>query len=150
MLIADGLLVLSTLIVPATPTAQPPRPFAGISFRPLAEPHKIQIELHTKGENSYRVTLRVEGETRADVREVVTKELRRRHWDVEPKRDGLVMVYGFKPAEGPTEPITGITITMWANQPGVPPPYPGIGHGEGVRAKVLIQMEPGPALEEKP
>jgi hypothetical protein len=144
MLIAHGLLALSLS------ASQPAKPFAGISFQPIPEACKMQVELHTKGENSYRVTFMVEGKTRAEVRDLVAKELRRRHWDVEAKVGGPVLVYGFKPAEGPTEPISGITVTMYANKPDGPPPFPGIGHGEGIRAKVLIQMQPGPGLEEKP
>jgi hypothetical protein len=143
-------LALFALMGSIAAEGQPAKPFAGISFRAVPDATKIQIELHTKGENSYRVTFTVEGKKNTEVRDRVAKELSRRHWDVEAKGNGLVMVYGFKPAEGETEPITAITVTMYASDPRVPPPFPGIGHGESVRSKVLIQMLPGPNLEEKP
>lgn len=144
------MLVTLCLLMLIHSATQPAKPFAGISFQALADETKIQIEMHTKGENFYRVTLRAKGMDSTSVCDVVTKELQRRHWDVEAKGKGLVMVYGFKPAEMPTEPIVAITVTMYASDPRVPPPFPGIGHVEPVRSKVLIQMSPGPKLEEKP
>ncbi|MDB5306722.1 MAG: hypothetical protein JWO38_924 [Gemmataceae bacterium] len=127
-----------------TPSADRLRhPSAGLSFQPVPIACTVRFELRTQGENAYRVTFTVEGETEAEVRDMVTRELRRRHWDVEARGEGLVLVYGFTPAEGPTEPIAGLTVTMCASQPGVPPPFPGLGYDEGVRCEVLIQMEPG-------
>ena len=66
------------------------------------------------------------------------------------RMSGLVRVYGFKPADEPREPITGMAVTLWACEPGVSPPYPGISYSGNLRCRLLIQLEPGPVFVEKP
>ena len=50
---------------------------------PIPDGCKIQIELHTAGENLARVTFMVKGITTTEVRDLALKELARHHWAVE-------------------------------------------------------------------
>jgi hypothetical protein len=121
----------------AKPPVTTPSPFCSLGRRAI-------------GGNAYRVTFVVKGDTAVEVQKSVVKELARRHWDVTLDDRGLISIYGFKPADGPTEPITGLTITVYANHPIDPPPVPGVIRPEGIKVRKLIQMYPGPGIGEKP
>jgi hypothetical protein len=151
MLLAHAFLALTTPAPEALLAVQPRKSVMLTVAKPVPEPHKLQLELVTAGDNLYRVTFVVQGQTGLEVRDCIVKELKRHHWDAEPARAEGVWVYGFKPVDGPTEPITGITITMFANNPRETPPVPGANWGGDVRVKIQIQLYPlGPGLEEKP
>ena len=124
-------------------------PFAGIVFRAMPVATKIRIELATKGDNAYCVTIWADGKTPEDVAASVAKELRKRHWAVENKQgSSLLSISGFQ-NDGEIESITGLTMTLVASDARNLPLFPSIGRAPAaIKCKLLIQVDPL-AREEK-
>jgi len=111
---------------------------------PIPEPHTLDIEITTIANNRYRVTVVVQGKTGASIRDAITKELLRHHWDVAADKRELVRINGYKLSDGEIEEIKSITLVMYANHPRDNPSVPGVNFIGSVRVKILLQLVPAP------